>query len=120
MGRYLPASRFVIERSVLVDIVDSRRRSEMMAGIKGRNTGPEFVFRQIAYRLGLRLRLHRKDLLGLPDLVLPRRGLTVFVHGCFWHQHDGCDLLSRGADETDMPLRRVASGSRPIWCIISE
>ena len=74
----------------MTDIVDSRRRSEMMAGIKCRDTKPELVVRRIAHRLGLRFRLHRKDLPGRPDLVFPRRRLAVFVHGCFWHRHDGC------------------------------
>lgn len=61
-----------------------------MAGIKGRDTKPELVVRRIAHKLGLRFRLHRKDLPGRPDLVFPRRRLAVFVHGCFWHRHDGC------------------------------
>ena len=74
----------------MTDIVDSRRRSEMMAGIKGRDTKPELVVRRIAHKLGLRFRLYRKDLPGRPDLVFPRRRLAVFVHGCFWHRHDGC------------------------------
>ena len=74
----------------MTDIVDSRRRSEMMAGIKGRNTRPELVVRRIAHKLGLRFRLHRKDLPGRPDLVFPRYRLAVFVHGCFWHRHEGC------------------------------
>ena len=74
----------------MTDIVDSRRRSEMMAGIKGRNTRPELVVRRIAHKLGLRFRLHQKDLPGRPDLVFPRYRLAVFVHGCFWHRHEGC------------------------------
>ena len=74
----------------MTDIVDSRRRSEMMAGIKGRDTKPELVVRRIAHRLGFRFRLHRKDLPGRPDLVFPRHRLAVFVHGCFWHRHEEC------------------------------
>ena len=74
----------------MTDIVDSRRRSEMMAGIKGWDTKPELIVRRIAHKLGLRFRLHRKDLPGRPDLVFPRRQLAVFVNGCFWHRHEGC------------------------------
>ena len=74
----------------MADIVDSQRRSEMMAGIKGRDTGPERIVRRIAHGLGFRYRLHRKDLPGRPDLVFPRHRLAVFVHGCFWHRHNGC------------------------------
>ena len=74
----------------MTDIVDSKRRSEMMAGIRGRDTKPELAVRRIAHKLGLRFRLHKKDLPGRPDLVFPRHRLAVFVHGCFWHRHDGC------------------------------
>ena len=74
----------------MTDIVDSQRRSVMMAGIRGRDTKPELVVRRIAHKLGRRFRLHRKDLPGRPDLIFPRHRLAVFVHGCFWHRHDGC------------------------------
>ena len=74
----------------MTDIVNSKRRSAMMAHIRGRNTGPELAVRRIAHRMGLRFRLHRKDLPGRPDLVFPKHQLAVFVHGCFWHRHEGC------------------------------
>ena len=74
----------------MTDNVDSRRRREIMAGIRGLNTAPELAVRRIAHGLGLRFRLHRKDLPGCPDLVFPKHGLAVFVHGCFWHQHSRC------------------------------
>lgn len=74
----------------MTDIVDSRRRSELMANIRGRDTAPELAVRRIAHRMGLRFRLHRHDLPGRPDLVFPKHRLAVFVHGCFWHRHQGC------------------------------
>ena len=74
----------------MTDIVDSKRRSENMSRIKGRDTAPELAVRRTAHSLGLRFRLHRKDLPGRPDLVFPKHQLAVFVHGCFWHRHDGC------------------------------
>ena len=74
----------------MTDIVDGKRRSELMAGIKGYDTVPERNVRRIAHRMGLRFRLHRKDLPGRPDLVFPKHRLVVFVHGCFWHRHQGC------------------------------
>jgi DNA mismatch endonuclease, patch repair protein len=80
------------EQDHLMDIVSSSKRSEMMAGIKGRNTRPEIAVRRTAYRLGLRFRLHRRDLPGSPDLVFPRLRTAVFVHGCYWHRHPGCRL----------------------------
>ena len=74
----------------MTDIVDSRRRSELMANIRARDTAPELAVRHIAHRIGLRFRLHRNDLPGRPDLVFPKHRLAVFVHGCFWHRHEGC------------------------------
>ena len=73
-----------------MDIVTPARRSEIMARIQGRDTVPEVVVRCTAHRLGFRFRLYRKDLPGRPDLVFPRYRAVVFVHGCFWHRHDGC------------------------------
>lgn len=78
----------------MTDIVDSRRRSDLMARIRGRDTAPEIAVRRIAHRMGLRFRLHRKDLPGRPDVVLPKHRLVVFVHGCFWHRHQECRLAS--------------------------
>ena len=78
----------------MTDIVDSNRRSELMARIRGQDTVPELTVRRIAHRMGLRFRLHRRDLPGRPDLVLPKHRLAVFVHGCFWHRHKGCRYAS--------------------------
>ena len=62
----------------------------MMANIRGRNTRPELAVRRTAHGLGLRFRLHRRDLPGSPDLLFPGRRTAVFVHGCYWHRHNGC------------------------------
>lgn len=72
------------------DIFERAKRSEIMSRIRGRDTKPEVVVRQIAHRLGFRFRLHRKDLPGSPDLVFPRYRAIIMVHGCFWHRHPGC------------------------------
>lgn len=64
----------------------------MMSGIRGANTKPERVVRSFLHGRGLRFRLHRKDLPGRPDIVLPKFRTVVFVHGCFWHRHPGCRL----------------------------
>lgn len=77
----------------MVDTISRKRRSQNMARIGGRNTGPELVVRRIAHRMGFRFRLYRKDLPGTPDLVFPRHRLAVFIHGCFWHRHDGCRFV---------------------------
>ena len=62
-------------------------RSWTMSRIGSKNTKPEIAVRKAAHALGLRFRLHRRNLPGTPDLVLPKRQTAVFVHGCFWHRH---------------------------------
>lgn len=74
----------------MTDIVDAVRRSAMMSGIRGKDTKPELVVRKALFAAGFRFRLHRQDLPGTPDIVLPKYHVVVLVHGCFWHQHEGC------------------------------
>lgn len=66
------------------------QRSALMSRIRGKNTAPEMVVRRAAHRRSLRFRLHRRNLPGTPDIVFPRHRLVIFVHGCFWHRHEGC------------------------------
>ncbi|HJP89175.1 MAG TPA: very short patch repair endonuclease [Candidatus Limnocylindrales bacterium] len=72
------------------DVVSPETRSRMMAAIRGKDTKPELAVRRELHRSGLRYRLHVRDLPGRPDIVLPRHRTVVFVHGCFWHRHEGC------------------------------
>jgi DNA mismatch endonuclease (patch repair protein) len=73
-----------------MDIVSPETRSRMMSGIRGKNTRPELVVRKAAHALGYRFRLHRNDLPGSPDLTFPSQNTVLFVHGCYWHRHEGC------------------------------
>jgi DNA mismatch endonuclease (patch repair protein) len=77
------------------DRLSASERSAQMRTIRKVNTRPELIVRKVAHSLGLRFRLHRRDLPGTPDLVLPKRKTVVMVHGCFWHQHAGCRLARR-------------------------
>lgn len=61
-----------------------------MSRIRSGNTKPEIAVRRILHFLGYRFRLHRKDLPGKPDIVLPKYKTVIFVHGCFWHRHENC------------------------------
>lgn len=76
----------------MTDIVDPAARSKIMASIRGKNTKPELQVRRGLHQLGVRFRLHRRDLPGSPDLVFPKHRAVLFVHGCFWHRHDSCSL----------------------------
>lgn len=70
-----------------MDRLSPRDRSELMGRIRGKDTVPEMVVRRLVHELGYRFRLHRRDLPGTPDLVFPRHGKIILVHGCFWHRH---------------------------------
>jgi DNA mismatch endonuclease (patch repair protein) len=84
--------RFALEEISMADNVQEGVRSRMMAGIKGKDTKPEMQVRSYLHRAGFRYALHRRDLPGKPDLVLPKFRVVIFVHGCFWHQHHGCSI----------------------------
>ena len=73
-----------------MDRLSTERRSWNMSRIRGKDTKPELVVRSVLHCLGFRFRVHRKDLPGRPDIVLPRHRVAVLVHGCFWHRHSGC------------------------------
>lgn len=74
----------------MTDHVDKAARSGIMRAVRSRDTTPELAVRKLLHAMGYRFRLHRKDLPGKPDIVLPGRKKIVFVHGCFWHRHTGC------------------------------
>lgn len=74
----------------MADVFTPAKRSAIMSRITGKNTNPEIVVRKVVHSLGYRFRLHRKDLPGKPDLVLPRHRKIIFVNGCFWHGHPHC------------------------------
>ena len=72
----------------------SEQRSRNMSAIKSKNTKPEIKVRKVLHSMGYRFRLHRKDLPGSPDIVLPKYKTVIFVHGCFWHRHKNCKYAS--------------------------
>jgi DNA mismatch endonuclease, patch repair protein len=74
----------------VVDSISPERRSDNMARIRSKDTVPELLVRSLVHKLGYRFRLHRPDLPGRPDIVLPKMMKAILVHGCFWHQHRNC------------------------------
>lgn len=74
----------------MIDVVDSLTRSRNMSAIRGKNTKPEIMVRKYLHAMGYRFRLHRRDLPGVPDIVLAKYKTVILVHGCFWHRHPGC------------------------------
>lgn len=83
-----------------MDTITRAERSALMSRIHSKDTHPELVVRSILHRLGYRFRLHRKDLPGRPDIVLPKHRKIVLVQGCFWHGHT-CGLASEPKSNTD-------------------
>ena len=83
-----------------MDIVSQKIRSQMMAGIRNKDTKPEILVRKHLHSLGFRFRLHRRIGKARPDLVLTRWHTCIFVHGCYWHRHEGCKLASKPKSNT--------------------
>lgn len=81
----------------------------MMSSIRGRDTKPEMQVRRHLHALGFRYRLSSRDLPGRPDLVLPRYGAVIFVHGCFWHGHEGCRFATVPATRTDFWKAKISA-----------
>jgi len=84
----------------MADLLTPKQRSYNMSRIRGRDTKPELILRRGLHALGLRFRLHRKDLPGTPDLVFPRYRTVIQVHGCFWHGHN-CAMFKWPATRAD-------------------
>lgn len=92
----------------MTDVVDTKTRSRMMAGIRGKDTRPELMVRKFLHRRGFRFRLHVRTLAGRPDIVLPRYRAVVNVHGCFWHAHPGCRYAARPSTRAKFWKRKLA------------
>jgi DNA mismatch endonuclease (patch repair protein) len=82
-----------------------------MAAIKAKNTGPEMIVRSGLHSRGLRFRLHRRDLPGRPDLLFPSKRIALFVHGCFWHAHEGCRYFKLPGTDKEQ-WRKKLGGNR--------
>jgi DNA mismatch endonuclease (patch repair protein) len=74
----------------MADVHDKKTRSYNMSRIRSKDTKPEMIVRRFLHSQGFRYRLHDKKLPGKPDIVLPRYKTVIFIHGCFWHGHEGC------------------------------
>ncbi len=85
----------------MVDVFSKETRSYNMSRIKGKDTKPEIIVRRYLFSKGLRFRKNDKRYPGRPDIVLPKYNSIVFVHGCFWHQHEGCKYASMPKSNVD-------------------
>ncbi len=90
-----------------MDVFSADQRSKIMSRVKGRNTRPELIVRRLLHAMGYRFRLHAADLPGKPDIVLPRHGKIVQVHGCFWHGHKGCSRATRPQSNVEFWAQKI-------------
>jgi DNA mismatch endonuclease, patch repair protein len=90
-----------------VDVLSPQQRRLNMSRIRGRDTAPELVIRRALHALGFRFRLQARKLPGRPDLVFPKHGAVIFVHGCFWHGH-GCHLFKWPATRKEFWKDKIA------------
>lgn len=93
----------------MADVHDEATRRRNMSAIRGKNTKPEITLRKELFRRGFRFRLHRKDLPGKPDIVLPKYHAVIQVQGCFWHGHNGCPLFKLPSSRQDFWLNKINS-----------
>jgi DNA mismatch endonuclease (patch repair protein) len=95
------------EISKVADRISPEARSENMSKIRNADTGPEMTVRRLVHSMGYRYRLHKRDLPGCPDLVFPAMRKAIFVHGCFWHRHQGCKYAYTPKSRVDFWISKL-------------
>jgi DNA mismatch endonuclease, patch repair protein len=93
----------------MTDVHDIKTRSYNMSRIRGKDTKPELLVRKYLHALGYRFRLHNPKLPGKPDIVLPKYKTVVFIHGCFWHGHEGCKDFVIPKTRTEWWLNKISA-----------
>lgn len=95
-----------------MDTLTPNQRSERMSRIRGKDMRPELTVRRITHGMGYRYRLHVRTLPGNPDLVFRPRRKVIFVHGCFWHRHEGCKLARLPKTRLEFWLPKLESNKQ--------
>ncbi len=93
------------------DVHNKETRSYNMSQISGKDTKPEMIVRKFLHANRFRYSLHRKDLPGKPDIVLPKYNTVIFVHGCFWHAHKGCKYFKIPKTRTEWWKNKLLANS---------
>jgi DNA mismatch endonuclease, patch repair protein len=103
-----------------MDRVSPAKRSEIMKSVRGRDTRPELAVRSLVHRLGYRFRLRAPKLPGRPDLIFASRRRVIFVHGCFWHSHEGCKNARAPSSRQDYWLPKLEANRQRDARVIRE
>lgn len=99
----------------MTDVHNKATRSFNMSRIKGKDTKPEMLVRRFLFAQGFRYRLHVKTLPGKPDIVLPKYKTVIFIHGCFFHGHEGCRYFKVPATRTEWWLDKIEGNKKRDW-----
>lgn len=92
----------------MTDVLSKEQRKHCMSKIKSKDTKPEMLVRRFLFSHGFRFRLHRKDLPGNPDIVLPKFKTVIFINGCFWHGHRNCKFATIPETNRDFWLTKIS------------
>jgi len=96
----------------MADVHNTETRSFNMSRIRNKNTRPELLVRRFLHSKGFRFRINDKRLLGTPDIVLPKYRTVIFVHGCFWHGHEGCRYFVVPKTRTEWWIEKISKNKR--------
>ncbi|GAA4448723.1 very short patch repair endonuclease [Nibrella saemangeumensis] len=96
----------------MADVHTPEQRSFNMSRIRGKDTKPEMIVRQFLHKNGFRYRIHVKDLPGKPDIVMPKYRTVIFIHGCFWHGHEGCRYFIIPKTRTEWWTNKIMTSRR--------
>lgn len=103
-----------------MDTLTPSERSLRMAKVKSKGTKPEMVVRRLLFSLGYRYRLHDRSLPGSPDIIFTRKKKVIFVHGCFWHRHDGCPLARLPKSRLDFWIPKLEGNRERDKCTLHQ
>lgn len=95
----------------MADVHSKATRSYNMSRIRSKDTKPELLVRKFLHKNGFRYRLHVKDMPGKPDIVLPKYRTVIFIHGCFWHGHEGCKYYVVPKTRTEWWLHKIGTNT---------
>jgi DNA mismatch endonuclease, patch repair protein len=104
----------------MADVHDAATRSYNMSRVKGKDTKPEWLVRRYLFGKGFRYRLHDKKLPGKPDLVFRKHKTVVFIHGCFWHGHEGCKYSRLPGTNADWWMRKIQATKEHDKKVVSQ
>lgn len=103
-----------------MDIKKPEERSKNMAAIRSKNTKPEIFFRKLLFARGYRYSLNSKNIPGHPDIYLRKYNTAIFIHGCFWHRHNGCKYTYMPKTRVEFWTKKFETNQKRDWVVRCE